>query len=183
MFARTFGALFGQHFLHLSDARHLTGNFNAHLRDSCLVFADEAFYAGDKQHEGQLKRLVTEPTLMIEAKYANAVSVRNCLHLIVASNDDWVVPAGTDERRFFVLDVSLITGFLGSGKTTLLQRLLLDPAAPHSAPKQLDPQSVSSDQATTRSACSTLPLVSGASTSERAKLSAPTQVPIIIGIA
>lgn len=38
-------------------------------------------------------------------------------------------------------------------------------------------------QATTRSACSTLPLVSGASTSERAKLSAPTQVPIIIGIA
>jgi Family of unknown function (DUF5906) len=106
IFARTFGALFGQHFLHLSNARHLTGNFNAHLRDACLAFADEAFYAGDKQHEGQLKRLVTEPTLMIEAKYANAVSVRNCLHLIVASNDDWVVPAGTDERRFFVLDVS-----------------------------------------------------------------------------
>jgi len=45
---------------------------------------------------------------MIEAKYANAVPVRNCLHLIVASNDDWVVPAGTDERRFFVLDVSPI---------------------------------------------------------------------------
>jgi hypothetical protein len=92
----------------LSNARHLTGNFNAHLRDACLVFADEAFYAGDKQHEGQLKSLVTEPTLMIEAKYANAVPVRNCLHLIVASNDDWVVPAGTDERRFFVLDVSPI---------------------------------------------------------------------------
>lgn len=108
VFARTVGALFGQHFLHLSDARHLTRNFNAHLRDACLVFADEAFYAGDKQHEGQLKRLVTEPPLMIEAKYANAVPVRNCLHLIVASNDAWVVPAGTDERRFFVLDVSPI---------------------------------------------------------------------------
>jgi Mesyanzhinovviridae DNA primase len=106
IFARAVGGLFGQHYLHLSHARHLTGNFNAHLRDACLVFADEAFYAGDKQHEGQLKRLVTEPTLMIEAKYANAVSVRNCLHLIVASNDDWVVPAGTDERRFLVLDVS-----------------------------------------------------------------------------
>jgi Family of unknown function (DUF5906) len=106
IFARAIGALFGQHFLHLSDARHLTGNFNAHLRDACLVFADEAFYAGDKQHEGQLKRLVTEPTLIIEAKYANPVPVRNCLHLIVASNDDWVVPAGTDERRFFLLDVS-----------------------------------------------------------------------------
>lgn len=106
VFARGFGSLFGQHFLHLSHARHLTGNFNAHLRDACLVFADEAFYAGDKQHEGQLKRLVTEPTLLIEAKYQNAVQVRNCLHVIVSSNEDWVVPAGTDERRFFVLDVS-----------------------------------------------------------------------------
>jgi hypothetical protein len=130
------GALFGQHFLHLSDARHLTGNFNAHLRDSCLVFADEAFYAGDKQPEGQLKRLVTEPTLMIEAKYANAVPARNCLHLIVASNDDWVVPAGTDERRFFVLDVSSARQkdyeYFGSlkkeledgGKTAMLHELL-----------------------------------------------------------
>jgi hypothetical protein len=106
MFARGFGNVFGQHFLHLSHARHLTGNFNAHLRDACLVFADEAFYAGDKQHEGQLKRLVTEPTLMIEGKYQNAVQVRNCLHVIVSSNEDWVVPAGTDERRFFVLDVA-----------------------------------------------------------------------------
>jgi hypothetical protein len=106
VFARALGNLFGQHFLHLSHARHLTGNFNAHLRDACLVFADEAFYAGDKQSEGQLKRLVTEPTLMIEGKYQNAVQVRNCLHVIVSSNDDWVVPAGTDERRFFVLDVA-----------------------------------------------------------------------------
>jgi Mesyanzhinovviridae DNA primase len=105
-FARAFGELFGQHFLHLSDARHLTGNFNAHLRDTCAVFADEAFYAADKQHEGQLKRLVTEPTLMIEPKFRNAAQARNCLHVIVSSNDDWVIPAGMDERRFFVLDVS-----------------------------------------------------------------------------
>jgi hypothetical protein len=56
-------------------------------------------------------------------------------------------------------------------------------AAPHSAAVTTGSGSFSRDQATTRSACSTLPLVSGASTSERAKLSAPTQVPIIIGIA
>src|SRR5205814_1769665 len=83
--APAFGALFGQHFLHLSDARHLTGNFNAHLRDACVVFADEAFYAGDKQHEGQLKRLVTEPTLMIEPKFRNPAPARNCLHVIISS--------------------------------------------------------------------------------------------------
>jgi hypothetical protein len=106
VFARAFGSLFGQHFLHLSDARHLTGNFNAHLRDACVVFADEAFYAGDKQHEGQLKRLVTEPTLIIEPKGRDVLKARNTLHVIVASNEDWAVPAGADERRFFVLDAS-----------------------------------------------------------------------------
>jgi hypothetical protein len=32
----------------ISNTRHLIGNFNAHLRDAILLFADEAFFAGDK---------------------------------------------------------------------------------------------------------------------------------------
>jgi hypothetical protein len=32
--------------------------------------------------------------------------VKNFIRLIVASNNDWVVPAGLEERRFFVLDIS-----------------------------------------------------------------------------
>jgi hypothetical protein len=104
--ARMFGGLFGQHFVHISTGKHLVGNFNAHLRDAVVVFADEAFWAGDKQHESVLKALVTEPTITIEAKYANAVQAPNYVHLIIASNDDWVVPASDDERRFLVLDVA-----------------------------------------------------------------------------
>jgi len=42
---------------------------------------------------------------MIEAKGYDAEQSRNCTHLIMASNSDWVVPAGVEERRFFVLDV------------------------------------------------------------------------------
>jgi hypothetical protein len=104
-FAQTFGSLFGPHFLQVSDARHLVGNFNAHLRDTVVLFADEAFFAGDKKHESILKMLITEPTLMIESKYQDAEMARNYTHLIMASNDEWVIPAGEDERRFFVLDV------------------------------------------------------------------------------
>jgi hypothetical protein len=95
----------GQHGLHISNAKHLVGNFNAHLRDCVMLFADEAFYANDRQHESVLKALVTEPTLPIEAKYQNLVEVVNMLHVYLASNSDWIVPASLEERRYFVLDV------------------------------------------------------------------------------
>jgi hypothetical protein len=98
--------LFGQHGLAISNARHLTGNFNSHLRDVVFLFADEAFYAGDKQHYGVLKSLITERYLTIEGKYQNAVQTPNFLHVMMASNEDWVVPASLDSRRWLVLDVS-----------------------------------------------------------------------------
>lgn len=104
-FAKIFGSVFGRHFLQVSDSKHLVGSFNAHLRDTVLLFGDEAFYAGDKKHESILKTLVTEEHLVIEGKGIDAEVSANYVHLILASNEDWVVPAGLDERRFFVLDV------------------------------------------------------------------------------
>lgn len=98
--------LCGPHGRPITSAEQLTGRFNGHLRDCFFVFADEAFFAGDKRHERILKPLITEPVVMVEAKYQDAVSVRNMLHLIMASNEDWVVPASHDERRYFVLRVS-----------------------------------------------------------------------------
>ena len=100
-----FGRLFGRHFLHINSARHLVGQFNAHLRDCVLLFADEAFFAGDKQHESVLKTMITEDTLVVEGKGVDAEVGPNYIHLMMASNKEWVVPAGADERRFFVVDV------------------------------------------------------------------------------
>ena len=104
--ARALKYLLGQHGFAISNARHLTGNFNAHLRDCVFLFADEALYAGDKAHVGVLKAIITEPYLTIEGKYQNAVQSPNRLHIMLASNEDWVVPASLESRRFFVLDVS-----------------------------------------------------------------------------
>lgn len=104
-FFQMFGSLFGRHFLHVSAAKHLVGQFNAHLRDCVFLFADEAFFAGDKQHESVLKTLVTEETLVVEGKGVDAEVAPNFTHLGMASNSQWVVPAGADERRFYVLDV------------------------------------------------------------------------------
>lgn len=102
---KAFGSLWGRHFLQVSDPKHLVGSFNSHLRDCVVLFGDEAFYAGDKKHESILKTMVTEETIMIEGKGVDAEAAPNFVHLMMASNSDWVVPAGGDERRFFVLDV------------------------------------------------------------------------------
>ncbi len=97
--------LWGQHGAHISSAKQLVGDFNAHLRDCVYLFADEAFYAGDRQHESVLKALITEPTIAIEGKYQHVILVPNLLHIWMAANADWVVPASHDERRYFVLNV------------------------------------------------------------------------------
>jgi Family of unknown function (DUF5906) len=105
IFARALRRILGQHGLAISNPKHLTGTFNAHLRDCVFLFADECFFAGDKAHVGTLKALITEPTLTIEGKYQNAIEVPNFLHLLMASNEEWVVPASLDSRRWLVLDV------------------------------------------------------------------------------
>lgn len=99
-------SLFGQHGLQVNNPKHLIGNFNAHMSDCCFLFADEVFHAGDKQSENILKGIITEPTLMIERKGIDAEEVPNRLKIMMTSNNDWIVPASKDERRYFVLEVS-----------------------------------------------------------------------------
>lgn len=98
--------IWGNHGLHISNAKHLVGNFNGHLADICFLLADEAFYSGDKQHEGVLKALITEPCLMVEHKGIDAIQQPNYLKVFMATNSAWAVPASKDERRYFITDVS-----------------------------------------------------------------------------
>jgi Family of unknown function (DUF5906)/Bifunctional DNA primase/polymerase, N-terminal len=128
--------LFGQHGMYVSKSKHLVGAFNSHLRDCVLLFADEAFFAGDRAAEGTLKSLITEDTLTIEPKGQNVILCKNHLHIVMASNEDWVVPASLDERRYFVLDVgderrqdlayfaAILEQMKGGGYAAMLHELL-----------------------------------------------------------
>jgi phage/plasmid-associated DNA primase len=98
--------IFGQHAVYVSNTEQLVGKFNAHLEDCSFLFGDECFFPHDKKHLSTLKALITESTLPVEAKFEPVRMVRNCLHLLLASNEQFVVPAGRDERRFAVLDVA-----------------------------------------------------------------------------
>lgn len=99
------GALLGGHFLVTSNRRYLVGNFNGHL-ENCLLFAlDEAFWSGDKQAEGQLKDLITGSQHVIEHKGKEPYPVDNKTRIVILGNEDWVIPASHDERRFAVFNV------------------------------------------------------------------------------
>lgn len=105
-FVKYLQKIFGKHFLQISNPSHLVGKFNFQLRDKILVFADESFFAGDKASEGTLKSLITEDTIVCEPKGVNAFSVKNYMRIVMASNNDWVIPAGIKERRYVMLNVS-----------------------------------------------------------------------------
>jgi|GEM_PF-5716916 len=96
----------GRHGIIVSDPVKVVGQFNDHLSTSVLIYLNEALWGGDRSHEGALKRLVTDTTLEVERKYIPRFEVRNCTHLLIGSNNDWCVPVGVDDRRFFILDVN-----------------------------------------------------------------------------
>lgn len=106
LFVTQFGRLFGSHFLHITNQHQITGRFNNHLAGAIVVFVDEGMWAGDKQAEGILKGMITEDLIAVEPKGKDVFMVANHVRLLIASNNSWVVPAGLEERRFFVLDVS-----------------------------------------------------------------------------
>lgn len=104
VWADNFGKLFGRHYTHLIDAERLTTRFNSLTSDSVVVFADEVLWPGDRKAANILKGLVTERRITKESKGVDSVEVDNLAHVIIASNEDWIIPAGPQSRRWLVLN-------------------------------------------------------------------------------
>lgn len=104
--AEMIGHILGPHFVKASQPRHVTGHFNAHLEKAQLLFLEEAIWAGDRQAESVMKDLITGRTLLIERKGLPVYSAPSYLRVIACSNEDFVAPAGPEERRYAVFDVS-----------------------------------------------------------------------------
>jgi hypothetical protein len=100
-----FGLLFGNHYCEIADPGLLTGNFNAHLKDNVVLFADEAVWGGNKKDESKLKNMITSNRRNVEMKGVDIIQLANHTHLLLASNEDWIAPIAKDDRRFCILDV------------------------------------------------------------------------------
>lgn len=108
VFVEIFGKIFGNHFQLITNAKQATGRFNSSLKNCILLYLDEAFYAGDKSSDGVLKGLITSDQHNIELKGKDTFQMSNHVNCIIASNNDWVISAGSNERRYFVLDVAQV---------------------------------------------------------------------------
>lgn len=87
-------------------ADELTSQWNNHFVNVTHLFVDEAICPDDKQAISKLKSMATEPTFLSKARYMNAETVNNYLHIMMATNSAFVVNADTKSRRFCVLKIS-----------------------------------------------------------------------------
>ena len=90
----------GVYYAKAADMRQLVGNFNSILEHNLLFVLEEGHWDGAKGSEGILKDLITSPTLRIERKGIDSELKRNFTRLVILSNEDWIVPATADERRY-----------------------------------------------------------------------------------
>lgn len=105
MWAKKFMEFHSPHGITLNRPQQLTGNFNKHLHNKSVVFADEAFFAGNRQDAATLKTLITDEEIFIEPKGVDGFMARKGFRVIIASNDEHVIRAEVDDRRFLVLNV------------------------------------------------------------------------------
>ncbi len=139
VFVKLLFELFAPHTLMCTQSGQLVGNFNAHLMDKTFVFANEAFFAGNKKEANVLKSLVSDETMLVEPKGVDAFQVRKHFRLILASNEDRVVDLEIDDRRYCVLNVDaeewnnnrgyfgeLIKAWREQGEREMFMKLLMD---------------------------------------------------------
>lgn len=89
-----------------SQPEHITGKFNWHFRDKLLLIAEEGLFAGSSRDDSIIKDLITGKKMLMEPKGIDAFYMDQYIRLVIISNEDWVINATSDERRYFVIDVN-----------------------------------------------------------------------------
>lgn len=115
----------GKYFFQPSHPKHILGDFNGQMRSALVCFLDEMVWGGDKEKAGTLKKLATEKVNYINEKFAPVVRVKNLANIIMASNEDWVVPAGATEQRWLVENVSDELAICGKQKKAKIIKEIL----------------------------------------------------------
>ncbi len=95
--------LLGRYAVKISQADGITGKFNAHHENKILIVGDEAVRSIDSRTDAVIKDMITSPVMQIEGKGRDQRLVNSCSRLAMISNDEHVVRATLDERRYFVL--------------------------------------------------------------------------------
>jgi putative DNA primase/helicase len=137
-----------EHFLLLSSMNQITGRFSGHLANSLLVFCNESVWGGDKSAQGVLKSMITDEVQPIEHKGRDLAMMRSYKRMIFATNENWAVPRGADDRRYVITDVSdarkgdyayfkMVKDEMKAGGTEALMQFLLERDISNWHPRQI----------------------------------------------
>lgn len=107
-FADRLGELFLNNYVVATHDRYLKSNFNSHIERALMFVLNEAKCTGDDAADASLKALVTDKYTTIERKGIDPYQRRVYARIILQGNDDWQVRASSDERRYCVLQTSMV---------------------------------------------------------------------------
>ena len=89
----------------LNNSGQLIDKFDAGWKNSILCMLEESTFAGDRKNGvwSKMKDLITSSETTIERKGVDVERIRNKLHFLITSNEDYVVPKQQGDRRYLVL--------------------------------------------------------------------------------
>lgn len=103
LFAAPLRQIWGlRHSTKVNNSKQLTGNFNGHMDAKILVIAEESTWGGDRKADSVIKDMITSDTMMFERKFMDAIELPDHRRFIFLSNEENVIRATPDERRYAV---------------------------------------------------------------------------------
>lgn len=82
------------------------GSSNSQMKNAFLVNLNEMNQRESYGAEGQIKELITDPTIIIKELYSNPITVNSYHRFIVTSNNDEAVTKKAGDRRKFIIRCS-----------------------------------------------------------------------------
>ncbi len=89
-----------------STVDQVFGKFNAHLQNKLLVCGEEMSWGGKSETSSKMKDAITSSTMQIEPKGIDVITIDKFYRVMLIDNNEWLVNASKDERRYLVLQVN-----------------------------------------------------------------------------
>jgi Family of unknown function (DUF5906) len=90
----------------VSKSKGLFPRFNVHLEENILLVSEEISFVRDKEIVGPLTDFLTSDTVSVEIKNGPVRDVPSYSRVGITLNDEHIVPASPDERRYAVFKAS-----------------------------------------------------------------------------
>ncbi len=100
--ARILGSAYGYE----DTTDFLTARFNKRVAGKLLIYADEAFFHGDKGAADRLKAFISKKVITLEEKGKDTYETDHFARIVATTNRDHALTLDNDDRRWLILEVN-----------------------------------------------------------------------------